>query len=62
MNDGVYWTQASYDNRNDNSEWCDPNNDAALCMIAIDTKTGNLINTTLANSYTIYNVSINNRL
>merc|ERR1712137_561526 len=41
----------------DSSQWCDPSNDASLCLLAIDTQTGELINSTLANSYTVYNYS-----
>ena len=57
MNDGIYWVQASYDTRDDSSQWCNPHDDAALCLCAIDTSSGDLINSTLSNSYTIYNVS-----
>lgn len=57
MADGIYWVQGSYDTRDDSSEWCDPHNDAALCLLAINNETGDLINSTLSNSYTIYNVS-----
>jgi hypothetical protein len=48
----TYWVQGSYDKRPAN-ERCDPNNDAAECLLAIDKNTGELINATFTN-YTIY--------
>lgn len=49
---GTYWVQASHDTR-PSSEWCDPHNDAAQCLIALDQKTGALLSSTFTN-YTVY--------
>eukprot|EP01094_Clydonella_sp_ATCC50884_P000273 TRINITY_DN1021_c0_g1_i2.p1 TRINITY_DN1021_c0_g1~~TRINITY_DN1021_c0_g1_i2.p1 ORF type:complete len:336 (+),score=71.36 TRINITY_DN1021_c0_g1_i2:100-1107(+) len=49
---GKYWVQASYDKRHE-SEWCDPNNDAALCLLQVDQKSGELLSSTFTN-YTVY--------
>ena len=49
----MYWVQTAYDIRDNSKEWCDPRNAAATCLIALNLATGQLINSTLSEGYSI---------
>ena len=48
----LYWVQASYDKRPP-AQQCDPNNDAALCLLSIDSHSGALLSAVHTN-WTVY--------